>query len=894
MSSEEESSILREEGNALYKSGDLSEAISKYRQAAKITPNDPAPYGNLSAAYLEVGQYRTCRLMAERALMLRKQSDDFDEASPQVLKLQQRIVKANAHDDVATIEDQRACRIKLMKEVPRYRPKMNTSLEFYHVGHDQAFNMYNSATDKMKEGKLFGTAFKQNKAIARNQEFIPDPKEELVSFFLAGVGDARNMFRTIIGISDTENTDKKSYHFTINDINKSALARDIVVVMLVEELMGLEKGTDEYLEVLSTIYFVYVAVIIPQYALDKMQATISKALNALESRQQPSKLLHLYERHYAEYLKVLKSWQGEALTVLTTKEVFKLAKQQVSQMAMMIGDALDLPPKCKAERNLYLTSLVLQPPKRMLQKYDPIMLKELQDCANRPQTNTPRLKCRDYLLENWKVNTTMVDVEWYASLGDKDSIDFGHDPFEAAVKFTDEDMKARPPAKPQCLYDYVSTFFSAVADAFGKLGGRLKVEVLLGDCVDVAEQLRFDLFSSEDGLDSGNTPEVRPKYLPNSFDCVHLSNVPDYMNGNLSTCLYFAPLLNVSPISCVLATCLYNSSSWPTLESFHAEYQLIHNKKMLEQLTRVGYQEPMYNDSRPMADYIIYDYLHSRPFHFNDLLPKTQFLKWLYALFFRIVLPFNTNLHEQYTIILSPCTTSIFFRLLAQLRTIGYPSHWLSEAVTAILTSKITTTARPPRASPTTTSAAKREHAPKRLSTAPFVHETSVLAKQFAPLLPFKLAPEILPKSISRYTFPVTKPLSIDAPVQNVAALTLLFWDPKALSEGATREFYGNARRFLDPSWGEVEGEGETEAGGKGWKEVREKLGVFGGVVLEGGEGEAGKREGGRMAKVWLDDEVVERMKFEGWVWALFGVASWAIAGEVGRVEEGVRGERWV
>jgi hypothetical protein len=405
----------------------------------------------------------------------------------------------------------------------------SSSLEFYHVGHDQAFNMYNAEIDSMKNGKLFGVAFKQNKAIPRNREVISDPKEELVSFFLAGVGDARNMFRTIIGISEIEKTDKKSYHFTINDINKSALARDIVVFMLIEELMSLEKGTDEYIEVLSTIYFIYVAVIIPQYSLDKMQATISKALDAIESRQQPSKLLHLYERHYQEYIKVLKSWQGEALTVLTTKEVFKLAKQQVSRMAMMMGDALELPPKCKAERNLYLTSLVLQPPKRMLQKYDPIMLKELQDCANRPQTNTPRLKCRDYLLENWRVNTTMVDVEWYNSLEDKNSIDFGYDPFEGAEKFTDEDMKAQPPANPQCLYDYVSTFFSSVADAIGKLGGRLKVEVLLGDCVDVAEQLRFDLFGSEDvenRVDTIDTLEVRPKHFPNAFDCVHLSNVP--------------------------------------------------------------------------------------------------------------------------------------------------------------------------------------------------------------------------------------------------------------------------------------------------------------------------------------------------------------------------------
>jgi hypothetical protein len=411
-----------------------------------------------------------------------------------------------------------------------------TSLEFYHVGHDQAFNMYDPRTDQFRERELLKAAAKRKKTIAASAEIaneVTQPEnnqDEPVSFFLAGAGDARNMFRTIIGILEVENSKSKRYHFTINDINKCALTRDLLVFMLIEELLDLQNGTDEYMEVLSTIYFIYVAVIIPQYALDKMQSTIGKALDALTFGQQPSKLIYLYERHYPEYIKVLGSWRGEALTVLTTREVFKLAKQQIGGLATMMDEFMDLPKKCKAERNLYLTSLVLQPPERMLQKYDPVMLKELQDCANRPQTNTPRLKCRDYLLENWRVNTTMVDIEWYASLEIKSTIDFGHDPFEAALRFTDPYMEAQPPTIPQCLYDYVGTFFSSVADAIKKLDGRLQVEALLGDCVDVAEQLRFDLFNHEnntdDKLDLVKSLGMRPKHFPRKFDRVHLSNVP--------------------------------------------------------------------------------------------------------------------------------------------------------------------------------------------------------------------------------------------------------------------------------------------------------------------------------------------------------------------------------
>jgi hypothetical protein len=392
--------------------------------------------------------------------------------------------------------------------------------------------LYESSTDGFRERDLLKAAANRKKTVqnADDSSRPEDHRDDLISFFLAGVGDARNMFRTIIGILEVEKTTTKRYHFTINDINKYALTRDLLVFMLIEELLDVQKGTDEHMEVLSTVYFIYVGVIIPQYALDKMQSTIGKALDALTFGHQPSRFIYLYERHYPEYISVLRSWQGEALTVLTTREVFKLAKQQVGGLATMMGEQLELSTKCKAERNLYLTSLVLQPPKRMLQKYDPVMLKELEDCANRPQTNTPRLKCRDYLLENWRVNTTMVDVEWYAGLEIKSQIDFGHDPFEAAMKLTDPYMKDQPPPIPMCLYDYVGTFFSSVADSIKKLDGRLQVEVLLGDCVDVAEQLRFDLFNHEDAadekLDSVKSLEDRPKHFPRTFDRVHLSNVP--------------------------------------------------------------------------------------------------------------------------------------------------------------------------------------------------------------------------------------------------------------------------------------------------------------------------------------------------------------------------------
>ena len=68
------------------------------------------------------------------------------------------------------------------------------------------------------------------------REFVPDATN--ISFFLGGVGDARNFLQPLAVISKSErmkNSPNLKYHFTVNDISKSALARNMVVWMLLDE-----------------------------------------------------------------------------------------------------------------------------------------------------------------------------------------------------------------------------------------------------------------------------------------------------------------------------------------------------------------------------------------------------------------------------------------------------------------------------------------------------------------------------------------------------------------------------------------------------------------------------------------------------------------------------------
>lgn len=401
-------------------------------------------------------------------------------------------------------------------------------LEYFHVGHDHAFCMYDPASDKHWTQWAAETREEEKRKSEDSGVPIDEKaaaKRELISFLFVGVGDARNMLRTIIGIAQFEQTRTKKYHITINDINKTALTRDLVVFMLLEELSQLESTSDEYTEVMTTVYFIYISVMMPRFVFDKMQQTIERAVVALKSENQPSKVFHLDKQHFPEYIKVLTSWQGSALTLIPAKKVIQMGTRQVSGLADMVDAALQLTRKCKAERELYLASLVLQPPTQLLEKYDSAMLQLLQKYQSRPRANAPRF--RDHLCKHWEVNTTLVDEDWYRDLQNKEHLDFGHDPYEAAEKFSVENLV---PKNPEKLYDYMLPFFSEMAKALVVLEGRLEVEVILGDCVDVAEQLRFGLFPTfgESNGEDGNVTgfETRPEHYPTSFNRIHLSNVP--------------------------------------------------------------------------------------------------------------------------------------------------------------------------------------------------------------------------------------------------------------------------------------------------------------------------------------------------------------------------------
>lgn len=311
---------------------------------------------------------------------------------------------------------------------------------------------------------------------------------------------------------------------------------------------------------------------------------------------------------------------------------------------------------------------------------------------------------------------------------------------------------------------------------------------------------------------------------------------------------------------------------------------------MLEQLTQVRIRSGIpTNASRPMKDYIYNHWSTSSPHEFAKLLPRAAFEKWFNALFFRLALPFNIDLsrvnnHTIRMVLSSSLNLSVLYRLIQHLVGIGYPSHWLSNALETLLDNDVQSNARPPRQSPVTVEDVRRQHPTMKLSTAPFLHEMGTLAQLFQPLLPFELTSKNVPRleNIYKHTFRIMGYLE-DKPRDN--NLALLFVSSRRLDAfniPTNLNFCQNMRPFLDPTWGEK----DTEFQGKEFEDFREH-----GIMLwTAFKFDLKSHE----ASVWMSENLVEMFTRDEWAVSLVRIDTWTLVARECRVSEAVsRGKRF-
>jgi hypothetical protein len=265
------------------------------------------------------------------------------------------------------------------------------------------------------------------------------------------------------------------------------------------------------------------------------------------------------------------------------------------------------------------------------------------------------------------------------------------------------------------------------------------------------------------------------------------------------------PILRRGPDANLRATCLRNSDSWQTVEDYLADYNQIPDTSTLSALSQI--QVLIRENTQmayPMADYTYYTWSVAGPHIFPSLLPRKKFTKWFYSLFFRLALPMTLNLVDNMRVIFSPLNLCVLLRLITQLRSFGYSSHWLSEPLLNIIYNTVNTTARPPRTKPMRPVDVKREYRDKKLCTAPFSHELATLARLFQPLLPFKLVSSAIPDSSDIYKHSLRLP-GYENIAPQPSCLVVVFMKESLFPDSkAPASMLFNLGFFLNPSTDEM------------------------------------------------------------------------------------------
>ncbi|KAK0113882.1 hypothetical protein ONS96_014733 [Cadophora gregata f. sp. sojae] len=505
-----------------------------------------------------------------------------------------RIGKARECFERPPVEEQVQRRIKLMKTIPRYKAFMFSSLEHYAVGHDDMLEIFDESLDTM------------------------NPDDPQRSFLFAGIGDARHLYRMFWDIYAYEErgSPRKNYHWSVIDINKYALARDLIIFMLLNDLSIQDSfESDEAMLILTTIYYIFAGSMMPLYTFDKMQQTISRALAAVRSGQPPLDWVYLHQQDVASYIQVFTEWQDKAMRYIRNDQfLLGLVKIQRENEATQHMYLTRTPKTFRHEQVLYTRSGLLYPPRTMLKTRELTLCELIDKYPKLPKKNASFF--REYISKNWKINPSLIALDWIEY--GKEEIDLNHDPFLLQGQITTETRPRdlpddladiwNPPVAPgvTSLFDQISPFFTSVAKAIKALNSRIQVEVILGDFIDTTELMRHGLYRSDKTPASdGDDRWPRPEGFPCLFDRIHSSNIPDYNGGHLSSFLFAIPLLKRVITSRAMSNCLRNSPRWSSMDDFVAHYQCIPDEDTLKKLTQtdiiLGDVGPY-----PLAEYAYY------------------------------------------------------------------------------------------------------------------------------------------------------------------------------------------------------------------------------------------------------------------------------------------------
>ncbi|KAI0475735.1 hypothetical protein GGR56DRAFT_433033 [Xylariaceae sp. FL0804] len=863
-----QSALARERGNKFYRKGLLNQAIIAYKVAVELDPSDYSPLFNLSAASFEAGKYAESVAFGDQA-----RGRLLDDDTPNEAKLQKLLVRMaksnillldldtarksiegirpgkertglvlaleNAEAAHSSASDPRAAG-KAILDLPRYKPHMQDVPDYFPVGHDRAESLYSDA--------------------------LKSNKDETLSFLFCGIGDGRHLFQTILLFflqNMRSSAAPRNLHFTLVDHKPAVIARLLVFFALFDASV---EGPTVRDEDSATVAFLFCTHLIPPWAWERLQGAVDKLLGALDRGEQPFTWVYLPPSHNKEVSRVLRAWQDSVPEHFSTSRIRSVIKFELMRKGMM---SMSMPnsaepislPECTLDHRLLRKCSIISPRLDDMKRFEKDLVGLLRSFAKSEAGSEKALS--DYIDKNWKLNPTIIDTDLQARWDiSPEELNLDFDPAEVAENLVDEQKEMIGQNKTKTLVmDFVTAYFRYFLTSLGSLQGRVLLELRLGEMTDTLERIHYDAFEDSRVEDtSGGEVPAKPRLpWPQKFHAVHMSNIPDYVGGSLTSFLHGSPLLCEGPGTGLLSCVLRNPPEWSSIDNFNAEHLLMYDRKRLQAhfglaLSRETPEEqPGPFSSAPFVMMPYYRWEKTRPAK-KDLMSRPELSRWLYAHFLKLCLPYPRP-PASFTLVYSPLNQTVFLRLLCLAASLGYPAHWLSDIVDSLLSGEITTTARAPRRCVLQPADADAIHPLRKLDVRPFREEFATLlslwraADRGLANLVLATAQLVPPRLVAKYTlqFPAAlftvRPYSRDTAGDRnlnlqVPHFILVFWrapaDPPqstdlraVLMEGSQRPIHvlstfewrssdGMVGFWLDERV--VEGMRTEQGGGEDWR----------------------------------------------------------------------------
>ncbi|WDK21941.1 tetratricopeptide [Colletotrichum graminicola] len=733
----QESTAARERGNGFYRRGLFAE------EAASLAPKDPAPWSNISAIKFEQGDYSTALDNIEKALSLSAEEPD---SSPKKQKLYTRMAKCHLfslsfddaeksvtslHDDSsahamrATLEDMHKIssmsskgelRQQVLDRLPLYKGQLQDRPEYYAVGHDTAYPLWDEP--------LWHAV---------------GPRGD-VSFLLCGSGDARHLFATMVflglsGLSQGENRLFNKAHFTILDINATALARTLVILDMVIRYAIMRCAKMPRIEdALTVMSYIYSSAVVPAFVAEKLEEHVKSVIDELEGEGDVLEIFFIPRDTRNKIIKKLKQW----IQPLADDYALKNLRPAVLKTA--------LKDSTKEFRELG----VLFAGDVFIGRREPA-LRPLLD-AFRSNVQGAKQILEGYIDSHWKTNPTLLDMDYEARRDDVLDTSAPPRKFTPSIELDPAQLMqsiynpARPKPEDGDVLESLDGFFETLATATMTLLQHVQIEAIAGEMADTLERIRYDGFGhrSQKPLKVGAIDATK---FPRQYDRIHMSNIPDYVGGPLAALLYGGPLLREDRPSNLRFNNLLNPPMFETHDQFLTEYILMYDaKQVADHFGLVKEKETGGVISNPIAkmignqfmteDYFIWSRSGSKKTPLSRLMTRPALEKWLHSHLLKICIPYPRPLWSD-SPVHAPLNLTAFFRIVVRLHEVGYPAHWLADVLASICEGSITTTARSPRKLVLHPNDLKTSYQQRKISLSPWKAEFTTLLSLWRRLLPF-------------------------------------------------------------------------------------------------------------------------------------------------------------